>query len=189
MKKTRDISKLDNAELYCLMSGDSSRSVAAFDELYSRLSHRVFRYCMRVFGDRDTAEDVFQETFVRLYKGAANRSIDRDVTSYVLKIARNACLDVKSSKHYGLAPIEDYDAPIAAETHESKELLDLIRDAVAHLPEEFREVFVLRQYEGLTYAEISDLTGVSMATVKVRLYRAKNRLRKILSPYISDLAL
>ena len=56
------------------------------------------------------------------------------------------------------------------------------------LPDNYREMFVLREYDGLSYQEISDVTDIPVATIKVRLYRAKKKMRKILAPYLADLS-
>lgn len=64
--------------------------------------------------------------------------------------------------------------------------MELITTALELLPEDYREAFVLREYDGLPYNEIAELTGASLATAKIRVFRAKEKLRKILEPYLRD---
>ena len=74
------------------------------------------------------------------------------------------------------------------EPAEKTELLKLITTALELLPDDYRESFVLREYDGLSYQEIAEITNSSMATVKIRLFRAKQKIRDILAPYLADLA-
>ncbi len=67
-------------------------------------------------------------------------------------------------------------------------MLALIRAAIKTLPEDYAEVFILREYDGLSYAEIAEVTGESLANVKVRIYRAKQKIRETLAPYLADLS-
>jgi RNA polymerase sigma-70 factor (ECF subfamily) len=91
--------------------------------------------------------------------------------------------------NHRITNLEDYHLPITEEySHEKKELLSLVTTALELLPEDYRESFVLREYDGLSYQEIADLTQTSLATVKIRIFRAKQKIREILAPYLSDLS-
>jgi len=91
--------------------------------------------------------------------------------------------------HHHTTSLEDYHMPYSEEySHEKKELLELVTTALALLPEDYRESFVLREYDGLSYQEIADITHTSLATVKIRIFRAKQKIREILSPYLTDLS-
>jgi RNA polymerase sigma-70 factor (ECF subfamily) len=73
-------------------------------------------------------------------------------------------------------------------SHDKKELLSLITQAMETLPLDYKEAFILREYEGLSYQEIADMTESSLSTVKIRIYRAKQKIRDILAPYIADIS-
>jgi RNA polymerase sigma-70 factor (ECF subfamily) len=75
-----------------------------------------------------------------------------------------------------------YDRP-----YEQKELLDILGRALDLLPDDYREAFVLREYNGLSYNEIAETVGISLDIVKIRIFRAKKKLREILAPYLVDL--
>jgi len=89
----------------------------------------------------------------------------------------------------GHVSLEEYHLPTYNDIpHEKKELLELITKAMETLPEDYKEAFVLREYEGLSYQEIADLTETSLSTVKIRIFRAKQKIREILAPYVAELS-
>lgn len=176
-----------DAELFELVSNSGKAGAQAFEELYARLAPRVLKYCVRVTGDPALAEDIFQETFVRFYKSAQQPRAMTNTVGFILKIARNLCITAKSNKHYGMTRLEEMHFQPTHSNYEEDELLEIVRSAVETLPDEFREPFVLREYDGLSYPAIAEILDISNALVKVRIFRAKNKIRKMLSPYIADL--
>lgn len=184
----KKLSTYSDADLYYLFQAEGPEAKEAFEELYDRLSPRVYKYCLRVLRHESLAEDIFQETFVKFYRSASSERRMTNVAGFILKIARNLCLNAKSSKYYGLASVEDFHLSSRDHAYEDKELLELIRSAVSCLPDDFREAFVLREYDGLSYQEIAEVLDVSIATVKIRIFRARKKLRRLLSPYLADLA-
>lgn len=183
----KEIAQHSDEELYRLLR-DDRRAPYAFQELYDRYAARVFKYCRRVLGHRELAEDIFQETFVKFHESAAVERDMRNVGAYILRIARNLCLNAKSSKYYGLASLDDVHLSNSDPSYDERQLLEIIRSAVECLPIDFREAFVLREYDGFSYNDIAEVLGVPIATVKIRIYRAKQQLRKTLSSYLADLA-
>ncbi|MFZ1731833.1 MAG: RNA polymerase sigma factor [Bacteroidota bacterium] len=180
--------KTDNtpdAELFYRLSGEKEKAEAAFTELYARYGGRVFAYCLRFIGQRDEAQDVYQETFIRFYESAQKDREMTNVPGYLLKIARNLCLNSKRNKKQTVE-FEDYQSLVLPSTTEKTEFLQLITTALEMLPDEYREVFVLREYEGLSYAEIAEIVDSSLSNVKVRIFRAKQKIRDILAPYIGE---
>lgn len=180
--------KTDNipdAELFYRLAGPKEHAEAAFAELYARYGGRVFAYCLRFLGQRDEAQDVYQETFIRFYESAQQSREMTNVPGYLLKIARNLCLNCRRNKKHTVE-FEDYQSLVQPATAEKTEFLQLITTALDMLPDEYREAFVLREYEGLSYAEIADIVGASLSNVKVRIFRAKQKIRDILAPYIEE---
>jgi RNA polymerase sigma factor (sigma-70 family) len=110
-----------------------------------------------------------------------------NVPAYLMRIARNLCLNSKRDNKT-VFPMNDIQLPTTDTPYERTELLGLVATALDALPTEYREVFVLREYDGRSYSEISDITEAPLTTVKIRLFRARARLRKILAPYIADFA-
>jgi RNA polymerase sigma-70 factor (ECF subfamily) len=178
-----------DAELFQRIQGGQTPDVErAFNELYARYSPRIYAYCLRVLGDRDQARDVFQDAFVRFYKSAQQERSMTNVAGFLLTIARNLCLNHKRDTR-PTTPIDSLElpAPQHGVSYEEDELLRLITLALDLLDAEHREAFVLREYDGLSFSEIGELTGTNEATAKTRAFRAKQKIRQILSPYLQDL--
>jgi len=159
----------------------------AFGELYSRLSSNVFSYCMRVLGNRDKAYDVFQETFMRLYQSAERIEHLENVRAYALTICRNLCLNEKKRAQSQLVEFDEtmYNPGMSREADRS-EMMNLIAMALELLPHDMREAFVLREYDGLSYNEVGALLNIKVETAKVRVFRARQRIREILEPYLNE---
>jgi RNA polymerase sigma-70 factor (ECF subfamily) len=161
----------------------------AFSELYDRYHGRVASYCVALLGKND-GNDAFQETFVRFYKYAQKTTIE-SVPAMLTTIARNTCIDFKRRRKHTIT-IED-DTLILADTsslsfaYEQQELMRLVEIGLEYLDFEIREAFVLKHYQDLSYQEIATLTGVPETTVTKRIWRAKERLKHVLSPFINDL--
>ena len=169
----KKMDEYSDRELYeCLYQGGKTAE-RAFGELYARYSSRVYAYCRRFLGNREEAEDVFQETFIRF-------------PGFLLKIARNLCVTIKKNVVHNVT-IEDYMAVNSDNSVDKNEMLDLIKYAMELLPDNYREFFVLREYNGLSYKEIADLTGESMTSVKGKIHRAKQKIREILAPVLAEM--
>jgi len=180
--------ELSDIELYAALKLEKSISEKAFAELYARYSPRIFAYCRRILGDYDCAQDAFQETFVKFYKSAQQEREMTNVPAYLLRIARNLCLNMQR-RDKGHISLEEYHLPSSKDMSlDKQELLGLITKAMETLPLEYKEAFILREYEGLSYQEIAEMTETSLSTVKIRIFRAKQKIRDILSPYIADIS-
>lgn len=173
--------------LYYLFYKKNKESEFAFQELYERHSGRVFAYCRRFLSNESEAQDVFQETFVRFYQSAKRKREMTNVPAFLLRIARNLCVNsVRKAKSH--TSFEEYMvAQKDSFTNDNDELLELIRGAIDLLDDKYKDVFILREYEGLSYAEIAEVTDEQVTNVKVRIHRAKQKIREILQPYITDL--
>jgi RNA polymerase sigma-70 factor (ECF subfamily) len=188
----KEIETYSDIELFAFLrikdGGDRRVSEAAFKELYARLSPRIYAYCRRVLTNAEAAQDVFQDTFVRFYKSAQNEREMTNVAAFLLRIARNLCLNAKRDNQHHHIEYEDFHSAHHDTPHENNELLGLITRALDRLQHDYREVFVLREYDGLSYAEIGEIVGCTEATAKIRSFRAKQKIREILAPYLEDLS-
>lgn len=174
-------------ELYAKLSHDDAAAQAALSILYRRYSQRIYTYCRKIIGESTTAEDLLQETFVKLLEsGRQERSIE-NFPAYLMTIARNLCLSHRARSKRQFVEVEDFHLAARDVPYEQRELLQLIQASLELLPEDYREAFVLREYNGLSYNEIAEVIGESLDVVKVRIFRAKKKLRDILAPYLADL--
>jgi RNA polymerase sigma-70 factor (ECF subfamily) len=171
---------------------------AAFETLLRRHRAPLFTFVLRVLAtnDRARAEDVVQDTFVRVIKNAHEWEQRAKFSTWLFTIARNLCLDaMRRDKHRRAdsldQPASEEESRPLAETlegsHAGPERLaanarirPVIQAAIEKLPAEQREVFVLREYSGVPFKEIAELTGVSENTVKSRMRYALDGLRKAL---------
>jgi RNA polymerase sigma-70 factor (ECF subfamily) len=178
--------------------------VRAFELLLARHRRPVYNFILRFVGDKETAEDLLQEAFLRVIKGADNYKRQAKFTTWLYTIARNLCVDQsrrrKHRKHASL------DAPMSV-SEDSNTLLDVIpssemasdrksvnkelhatmQRAIAALVEEQREVFLMREFLDMPFKDIADVVGVPENTVKSRMRYALEKLRLELDEY-KDLA-
>jgi RNA polymerase sigma-70 factor (ECF subfamily) len=178
--------------------------VRAFEILLARHRKPVYNFILRFLGDKETAEDLLQEAFMRVIKGAEAYKRQAKFTTWLYTIARNLCVDqTRRRKHRKHASL---DAPMDA-SDESGTLLDVIpssemasdrrsvnkqlyatmQRAIEALSEEQREVFLMREFLDMPFKQIADVVGVPENTVKSRMRYALEKLRLELDEY-KDLA-
>jgi len=167
--------------------------VVAFEVLVKRHRTAVFHFILRSTGQPARAEDLLQETWLRVIRGASDYAPRAKFTTWVYTIARNLCLDsARRERHretdsldaagrggglpLGMRLPDESRSPESA-AHELH-LRPLLERALASLSEEQREVFVLREYSGMGFREIGEVTGVSENTVKSRMRYALDALRR-----------
>jgi len=184
----KKIDEHSDSELYSMLSGKRDVAEKAFTELFNRHSPRVFSYCRRFLGDREEALDVFQETFIRFHQSADKNKEMTNVPGFIITIARNLCMNAKRKERPNIS-FEEYMISDEDESpsNDNEELLELIKKGLDLLPDDYREIFVLREYNGLSYNEIAELQNTSLNNVKVRIHRAKQKLKEILQPYLKEL--
>lgn len=178
--------------------------VRAFEVLLGRHRRAVFNFIYRYVHDAAQAEDLMQETFLRVIKGSASYEEQSKFTTWLYTIARNLCVDASRRAKHRRA--QSLDAPLDADDGGAtlldvtadkrgqvdravigKQLGEQIQQAVEALVEEQREVFVMREVLNLSFKEIADIVGVSENTVKSRMRYALEKLRDALDEY-RDLA-
>ena len=183
-----ELSGHTDLELYAMLSGGGSHAHQALSMLYKRHSPRIYSYVRKILGDVQATDDIFQETFVRFYEMGVSGQDIQNVQGYLLKISRNLCLNEKAKKYNtSTITIENFEFPSLDTPYEQKELSRLISTALEMLPEDYKEVLILREMYGYSYNEIAEIVETSMPIVRTRIYRAKQKIRVILQPFIDDL--
>src|SRR5262245_61187252 len=167
----------------------------AFEVLLRRHRAPLFTFLLRMLGDRERAEDLAQETFLRIVKGAQAWEHRARFQTWLFTIARNLCLDASRRDRFRRADSLDQsgpdDEPAMVESvpgreidpsrgAESARLRPLLQKALLGLPAEQREVFILREQAGVPFKEIAEMVGVNENTVKSRMRYALEGLRKAL---------
>ena len=163
------------------------RDPEVLDDLIEQYQHRLFRYLIHLSGNRELAEDLFQETWIRVLERGHQYDGKHEFSTWLYAVARNLTIDylrkkspvsldglMESEEH---APLEPTDTrPMAWEVMQQHEQAERIGAALARIPAEYRETVVLRFQEGLALEEIATVTGAPLGTVKSRLYRGLNLL-------------
>jgi RNA polymerase sigma-70 factor (ECF subfamily) len=152
----------------------------------------VFNYVLRMVGDRTLAEDLTQDVFLRVYQGLRGYSLRSRFTTWLFQVAKNRVVDElrqAERRPRSLLAIEDapqleiVDAPI-----ERSEAIELLWRAVENLSPDLKEALLLRDIVGLSYNEIADALDVTLATVKWRIFKAREEVQEVLEQAGVELA-
>jgi RNA polymerase sigma-70 factor (ECF subfamily) len=165
-----------------LMARLARGEISALGQLARRHQRRILELAFRTLGDWDRAEDIAQETFLRVYRAAKRYRPQAQFTTWLYRIVVNLCLDEQRKRAKAAAPLDsttpaEYPAP-QAHPMEKKELAELVNAAVQGLAERQRLAVILHRYNGLSHAQISDVTGWSQSAVESLLVRAYGTLRE-----------
>ena len=160
---------------------------AAFETLYRRHNDALYRYLLRLCGNRATAEDLYQEVWSRIIRARDRYRPTAKFRTYLFRIAHNCFIDsTRRNRRYATG--EPYDAeqivdlgPSPEDAAERAGLRRRLLVAVAELPLEQRDAFLLHQEAGLTVEEIAVTTGVNRETAKSRLRYANTKLKRALA--------
>ncbi len=164
----------------------------AFQLIFERYAKPVLGFIYEMTGQRDLAEELVQETFVRAFNNLDRLREETRLSSWLFGIGRNVARESLRSRskenftnQYGNEPtVETVDQNSPSEELLSKELNMAVRKALASLVEDQRLVFVLKVYQHCRYDEIAEITGFSVAKVKTDLHRARAQLRELMRPFL-----
>lgn len=171
-------------ELLLMMHLIESRAFggASIGSLYEEYQRPILAYLTRLVSDRETAEDLCQETFLRAMRGWSRHDPASNTAGWLYRIATNAAYDyLRRRRRIRFISLIDTDQPLSAEySMESRlEEGEPVRRALAQLPAMYRLPLVLHSYEGRDMQEIAETLGCSTSAIKTRLFRARERFRKV----------
>jgi RNA polymerase sigma-70 factor (ECF subfamily) len=187
----------DDAELVRLAQAGDTR---AFDELVRRYRDKVYRLSYKILRHEEDAAEALQDAFLSAYRGLKNFKAESTFSTWLYRIATNASLMKYRRRRDGHVSLEqsqspdgsgeplqipDWSAQPPADLL-NKETHDVMEEGIQRLPEELKTVFVLRDVEELSNAEVAEVLHLSVAAVKSRLHRARISLRDHLNRYFSD---
>jgi len=172
----------------------------AFGMLVDRYQTRLLNFVNRTIGDRERAEDLVQEVFIRVFRHLHRFDQTKKFSTWIYTIASNLAKNelrnrsrnplvlfqtIKKNWEADHRPLQFEDTTARPDDLYRKRFLrDAVEQCVGQLPEHHREVFVLRELEGKSYAEISEITGCNLGTVKSRLNRARNSFAQLIEPLL-----
>lgn len=153
----------------------------AFEPLVERYHRPLFRLAARMLGDREEARDATQTAFLKAYQALATCDRKRRFFSWIYRILVNDCLNVLRARR----PTESLDERLAdpepaADAMEAADLRRRVRQALLKLPQEQRDVIVLRHFAEMSYGQVAAALGIEEKTVKSRLFTARQRLCELL---------
>lgn len=196
--RSQELADLSDPELAAASLAGEAR---AFTVLADRYHARLLNFIHRMIGDRERAEDLVQETFVRVHRHLHRYDQNRKFSTWAYTIAGNLAKNelrnrsrnplvlfqtIKKNWDADHRPLEWEDNRYRPDDlYRKRDLKDRVDDVVAQLPEHHRVVFVLRELEGKSYEEIAEITGVNLGTVKSRLNRARNAFAEQIAPLIN----
>ena len=160
----------------------------AFGDIYRLFLTKIYRFVFYLVSDKDLAEDITQDTFVRAWKYLPNFSQERGtIQAYLFAIARNLVIDTKRKKKE--FPLYDsYALKLEAKENSESKLItedtkDVVQDALSKLEYDEKEVVILRYFEDLSYTEIAKVLKKEEGLLRVKVHRALKKLREHLKGY------
>ena len=164
----------------------------AFEQIVQAYQTKVYNIALSITGNHHDADDAAQDVFVKVYRSIGAFSFHAQFSTWLYRVATNVCLDyLRKRKRSGTVPLDTDDAdepqlqvadtaPTPELALEQKETIRLVRQAIANLSDEHKKVIVLRDLSGLPYEEIAAIEQCSVGTVKSRINRARQNLKKLL---------
>lgn len=164
----------------------------AFSELVDLYKNSVYSICLRMVGNRQEAEDLSQEVFIRAYHHIDKYDIDRKFSTWIFRIATNLSIDylrkkkpsvyldadMPGSEGFTLSTQLASDDPLPDELVVREEEEKWLQAEIGQLPEKYRTAIILKYIEDLSLKEISAILGIPVATVKTRIHRGREALRE-----------
>ena len=176
---------MDEAELVGAARGGDRQ---AFDELVRRTFVDTFTLARRLTGNEEDARDVVQDAYLRAWKGIGKFRGDAAFSTWLYRITANAASsNVQRRRRHraepfddGFEPVDAFAEELVSQGAESAEALDRISAALDDLPAKLRSVVVLKDVYGMSHEAIADELGITVSAAKVRLHRARRKLRDVL---------
>jgi len=173
--------QLDADTLQKALNGDAF----AFEKMVETYSKPIYFIAFRMFNNPEDAKDICQEVFMKLYKHKGKKPQPQDFFKFVYRVTINCCIDeARKRKGKTCANLDDFAELSANITPEDIAIKNennvRLKAAIASLPDAYKTVVILRDILGLSYADTAEVVGYNIGTLKSKLSRARNRLRKLL---------
>ncbi len=159
----------------------------AYAALYNRYKKHIYLFCLKMVGDEDTVKDIVQEVFLKMYEHRLQLARPANFRAWLFMIARNQCMTYYRDRKK-TTPVDDEQTEQLLQADslmgaiERDDEAGIVRSFINQLKPEYREVVVLREYDGLSYAEISEVVGSTVMAVKAKLFKARKELFEKMKP-------
>ncbi|MBI2793157.1 MAG: RNA polymerase sigma factor [Ignavibacteria bacterium] len=151
----------------------------AFDEFYDAIKKPLFAYCLAILQDEEEARDAFHTTVLKVYE-ARQSYREGNVHAWIFAIARNTSRSAVRRRRYSVTMADDFEVTAEESVGLAADETEIVQQAIRKLPEEFRQVVLLKYFGELSVETIAQSEGISVDLVKTRLFRARKRLAEIL---------
>ncbi len=172
----------------------------AYKELYTRFCRVVYTLSYQMVGNHTDADEIVQETFIRVFKNLHRLRNSNSFTSWLYQITINLSIDYRKARtRRRMLPLDDnpdsfsmYELATSKRVRNpgqilaNKELLKQINECIDDLPAQQKAVIIMHEVEGLSKKVISEILNCSLVTVRTNLHHARKKMRKVLSRYIED---
>ena len=181
---TLEFTKMTDYDLVlACIEGDNN----AFSELLTRYKNLVYSVALRMVSDKDEADDLAQEIFIKLYRNLEKYQPEYRFSTWTMKVATNHVIDHRRKKRQETVSIDEMGDSLAADAVASpeaayiaKEQTEMLRGLIDDLPEMYKVPIVLYHQQGLSYSEISEITGEPLSKVKNRIFRGRKMMKESL---------
>lgn len=184
---------MDNQADIALIAACQQGDARAFQQVFDLYKDRVYSLCLRMSGSVEDAEDLTQDVFIRAFNSIGSFRAESTLGTWIYRIAANRCSSELRKFRPVVDSFESVDerggipsrTPNPEDQVVHKEISDRVEAAIADLPENLRLLFVLSTVEGLRYSEVAEIADCSVDAVKMRIHRARRRVRESLLPYLN----
>jgi len=189
-----DIKNKDSNSTNDLVEKIKAGNQTAFEILFKTYSQKLIYFSRRYVFDKQTAENIVQDVFLKIWQNKENLDAAKNIQSYLftavknesLKILRHLSVEKQQQENVSRLSVVE---PTPDETIDKKELREELSNAINDLPEKCREIFTMSRFDQLKYSEIADILEISIKTVETQMGRALKKLREQLAHLISIILL
>ena len=175
---------------YRLMYGIQKGDMVMFNQMVDRYKDRLMNVIGRMLSSQEEAEDIVQETFVRVYQHRQSFNFKHCFSTWIytiaLNLARNELRKRRKFKFYDITEMQGNEKEFAVDPEVPSNLPQALNKAISQLPEKYRVAFMLRDVQELPYDEVAKILDVPLGTVKSRVNRARLMLRQRLQPRLEE---
>ena len=187
------MTKIDESDDLQILRRFNDGDISAFEELVLKYQDRIYNLCRHMLLNAHDAEDAAQDTFLKAYQKLKDFRPEASLYTWLYRVAVNTCLDYKrrpfpeslfrksEDEEFVDEPISDWPSP--ERLYESKQIGLALRKSLGKLSLKLRTVLILKEIEGLSYEEIAAILDISVGTVKSRISRARDELKKSLKKF------
>lgn len=169
-----------------LIEQSRNGNIDAFEELIKDYKKSAYNIALRVLRNVEDAEDVSQEALIKVFKSIQNFNMQSTFKVWMYRIVVNACLDFKRKKTIEAYSIDDSINVVGSNNNNPDAMIDnnfnskMVNNAINRLEDDFKTIIILRDIQGFSYKEISEILSCNIGTVKSRISRARKNLKEII---------